>query len=44
MEPDPDYVFESPILTAHWYGRLSPRYMAELETRLATWAEASALC
>jgi hypothetical protein len=37
MEPDPDYVFESPILTAHWYGRLSPRYMAELETRLATW-------
>ena len=38
MEPDPDYVFESPILTAHWYGRLSPSYMAELETRLATWA------
>ena len=38
MEPDPDYVFESPILTAHWYGRLSPRYVAELETRLATWA------
>ena len=34
IEPDPEYVFESPVLTAHWYGRLSPRYMAELETKV----------
>jgi hypothetical protein len=34
IEPDPEHVFESPLLTAHWYGRLSPRYMAELETKV----------
>jgi len=34
VEPGPDYVFESPILTAHWYGRISQRYMAELETKV----------
>jgi hypothetical protein len=34
VEPGADYVFESSILTAHWYGRLTPRYMAELETKV----------
>jgi hypothetical protein len=27
VEPDPAYVFRSPILTAHWYGRLSQKYL-----------------
>jgi hypothetical protein len=35
IEPDPEYVFESPLVTAHWYGRLSARYMAELETKVS---------
>jgi hypothetical protein len=38
IEPDPGRVFCSPLLTAHWYGRLSRRYLAELRdkaTRLA---------
>ena len=39
IEPDPEYVFESPVLTAHWYGRLSPRYMAELETKVTLLAK-----
>ena len=27
VEPDPDRVFSSPILTAHWYGRLHRDYL-----------------
>ena len=40
VEPDPDYVFCSPILTAHWYGRLHADYLHELEEKTARWAEA----
>ena len=31
VEPDPDRVFSSPILTAHWYGRLHLDYLDKLE-------------
>jgi len=31
IEPDPDYVFVSPILTAHWYGRLHRDYLDKIE-------------
>ncbi|HWG56143.1 MAG TPA: glycoside hydrolase family 2 TIM barrel-domain containing protein, partial [Gaiellaceae bacterium] len=40
VEPDPDYVFCSPILTAHWYGRLHADYLHELEEKTARWAGA----
>ncbi len=39
MEPDPRRVFLSPLLTAHWYGRLSARYLAELREKAARWAD-----
>jgi hypothetical protein len=35
IEPDPDRVFVSPVLTAHWYGRLSERYLRELAGKVA---------
>ena len=38
MEPDPERVFRSPLLTAHWYGRLSRRYLAGLRDRATRWA------
>jgi hypothetical protein len=31
IEPDPEYVFQSPILTAHWYGRLHRDYLDKIE-------------
>jgi len=34
IEPDPDEVFCSPILTAHWYGRLSADYLAALDAKV----------
>ncbi len=40
VDPDPDRVFKSPILTAHWYGRLSTAYLAELTAKVSPWADA----
>jgi hypothetical protein len=37
VEPDPDRVFCSPILTAHWYGRLHAEYLDKLESACAEW-------
>lgn len=34
IEPDPETVFCSPILTAHWYGRLSRHYVESLWDKL----------
>jgi hypothetical protein len=31
VEPEPERVFCSPILTAHWYGRLHADYLAKIE-------------
>jgi hypothetical protein len=39
IEPDPERVFRSPLLTAHWYGRLSARYLASLNDRARRWAQ-----
>lgn len=33
VEPDPDRVFCSPILTAHWYGRLHSDYLETVERK-----------
>ena len=38
IEPDPDYVFVSPILTAHWYGRLHRDYLDRIENASKRWA------
>jgi Glycosyl hydrolases family 2, TIM barrel domain/Glycosyl hydrolases family 2/Glycosyl hydrolases family 2, sugar binding domain len=38
IEPDPARVFTSPLLTAHWYGRLHTDYLEELQERAARWA------
>jgi hypothetical protein len=38
IDPDPDRVFCSPVLTAHWYGRLSARYLGELAGRVERYA------
>ncbi len=38
IEPDPDYVFVSPILTAHWYGRLHRSYLDKIEAASKRWA------
>ncbi|MCP9487060.1 MAG: hypothetical protein MSC30_14510 [Gaiellaceae bacterium MAG52_C11] len=40
IEPDPDQVYCSPILTAHWYGRLHADYLHELEEKTEHWAGA----
>lgn len=34
IDPDPDRVFESPVLTAHWYGRLSEPYLRDLARKV----------
>jgi hypothetical protein len=34
IDPDPDRVFRSPVLTAHWYGRLSEPYLRDLAGRV----------
>lgn len=39
IEPDPDQVFASPLLTAHWYGRLDWSYLALLDERLGEWVD-----
>jgi hypothetical protein len=39
VEPDPDRVFRSPILTAHWYGRLHADYLQALEDKACKWAD-----
>lgn len=38
VDPDPEHVHVSPILTAHWYGRLSTAYLTGLEARTRPWA------
>ena len=38
VDPDPSRVFESPILTAHWYGRLSTAYLTDLAAKTEPWA------
>ncbi|MEV4511237.1 glycoside hydrolase family 2 TIM barrel-domain containing protein [Dactylosporangium sp. NPDC049525] len=35
VEPGPEHVYRSPILTAHWYGRLSRQYLAALRAKSA---------
>ncbi|HEX8343220.1 MAG TPA: glycoside hydrolase family 2 TIM barrel-domain containing protein, partial [Actinoplanes sp.] len=39
VEPDPDRVFSSPILTAHWYGRLHAEYLDKLERQSSRWSD-----
>jgi len=43
VEPDPHEVVVSPILTAHWYGRLHRDYLDRLERASARWAGAGRL-
>ena len=38
VEPDPDRVFTTPVLTAHWYGRLHADWLAELDANARRWA------
>jgi hypothetical protein len=38
VEPDPARVFATPLLTAHWYGRLHTDYLEALEERAGRWA------
>jgi hypothetical protein len=38
VEPDPDRVFTTPVLTAHWYGRLHSAWLEELEAKARRWA------
>lgn len=38
IEPDPDRVFCSPLLTSHWYGRLSAPYLRDLGVKSARFA------
>jgi Glycosyl hydrolases family 2, TIM barrel domain len=38
VEPDPDRVFTTPVLTAHWYGRLHSAWLEELEAGARRWA------
>jgi Glycosyl hydrolases family 2, TIM barrel domain len=39
-DPDPAHVYASPLLTAHWYGRLTARYLGELRRKATRWAQA----
>jgi hypothetical protein len=39
VEPDPGRVFVSPILTAHWYGRLHADYLRKLEDACDRWRD-----
>ena len=38
IEPDPERVFTTPVLTAHWYGRLHTGWLAELDASARRWA------
>jgi hypothetical protein len=38
IEPDPDRVFTTPVLTAHWYGRLHAAWLTELDAKARRWA------
>jgi hypothetical protein len=38
IEPDPERVFTTPVLTAHWYGRLHAGWLAELDANARRWA------
>ena len=38
IEPDPDRVFTTPVLTAHWYGRLHSAWLAALDAEARRWA------
>jgi Glycosyl hydrolases family 2, TIM barrel domain/Glycosyl hydrolases family 2, sugar binding domain len=38
VEPDPGRVFTTPVLTAHWYGRLHAAWLAELDAKARRWA------
>jgi hypothetical protein len=38
VEPDPGRVFTTPVLTAHWYGRLHSAWLEELEAKARRWA------
>lgn len=38
IEPDPDRVFTTPVLAAHWYGRLHAAWLAELDAKARRWA------
>jgi Glycosyl hydrolases family 2, TIM barrel domain/Glycosyl hydrolases family 2, sugar binding domain len=38
IEPDPDRVFTTPVLTAHWYGRLHAAWLAALDAKARRWA------
>lgn len=40
VEPAPAEVFVSPILTAHWYGRLHREYLAKIDAAASRWASA----
>lgn len=40
VEPEPERVFRSPVLTAHWYGRLHSDYLETLDRKAASWASA----
>jgi hypothetical protein len=37
IDPDPEFVFRSNILTSHWYGRIDARYLATLKARTTRW-------
>jgi hypothetical protein len=37
IDPDPEFVFRSKILTSHWYGRIDSRYLATLKAKTKTW-------
>jgi hypothetical protein len=38
IEPDPDRVFTTPVLTAHWYGRLHTAWLTALDAEARRWA------
>ena len=38
IEPDPEFVYASPILTAHWYGQLHADYLAKIEQACQRWS------
>ncbi len=38
IEPDPDRIFASPIVTAHWYGQLHADYLDKIERASRKWS------
>jgi hypothetical protein len=38
IEPDPERVFTTPVLTAHWYGRLHAAWLAAVDAKARRWA------